>query len=548
NVAAQVVDWNGQPAILSTQHEITERKLAEEAASNALARLRDAVECIPGGFFLLDPEERLVLWNTQLGKDFPDMLPLLKPGMPFATILRSVADQVDRGGVDAESWQRQRLGQFRRAESGSSQLRFRDGRWFQLLDRRTSDGGRVCMRLEITDHKRQEQELRQAQKVEALGQLTGGIAHDFNNLLQVISGYTQLCMQQAGPSAVLQRQLRSILEAANKASQLTQQLRTFSRKQMLNPEVLNLNQVLEELATLLAPLLGEHLQLHLDQDPGLAPLVADRGMVEQVAMNLVINARDAMPDGGQITLQTRNALLDEAACRGQPGAEPGKYVLLACADSGVGMSPEVLEHIFEPFFTTKEAGKGTGLGLATVYGIVRQHKGVLQVSSQVGGGTRFHVYLPCQDLAPRAQAVDAQDEAPGGNQTILIAEDSAAVRDLLAQMLRERGYEVISTEDGEAAVEQFRRHADRVDLVILDVVMPRMKGVEALTNMRRIKPGVRALFTSGWYGEVEERQLRQHGAALLYKPYTPATLLWTVHQVLGGAAPGAPRDTGTQGR
>jgi signal transduction histidine kinase len=286
-----------------------------------------------------------------------------------------------------------RLEAFRLADR-TEEWRTKDGRWFRLVDRRTTEGGTVSLRDEITDSKLRETELRQAQKMEALGQLTGGVAHDFNNLMQVILGYAALAMKATGPEHPVGEYLTHIRAAGQRAAEVTNHLLTFSRKLVLNPGPVDLNALLAAQARLLERMLGEG--IHVDVRPlaGLQQVVADRGLLEQAIMNLVINARDALPHGGTILLSTDRADVDAEFCREHPWARPGAYALVRCADTGVGMSREARERLFEPFFTTKEPGKGTGLGLAMVYGIVRQHDGMVFVESEEGRGTTFTIYLP----------------------------------------------------------------------------------------------------------------------------------------------------------
>jgi len=378
--------------------------------------------------------------------------------------------------------------------------------------------------------------LRQAQKLEAVGRLAGGIAHDFNNLLQAIQGYASMAAAAPGLSAELADDLRQVLSASERAAGLTRQLLAFGRRQVLEPSHLDLNEVVADLMKMMGRIIGEHITLRLIPGHRLGAIWADRGQVEQVLMNLCVNARDAMADGGVLTVETENVALHESDLRAHPAARPGRYVLLSVTDTGTGIAPEVLEHIFEPFFTTKETGKGTGLGLATVHGIVHQHQGMVQAHSQPGRGTTFQVYLPSVE-AP-ATTAGRKDEGPvrGGTETILLAEDDPAVRALAERMLREAGYTVRVAADGAQALALGSDPAAAIDLAVLDVVMPLVNGRAVRDRLRQTHPGLRVLFASGYsehavhtdFIAAEGRDTR-----LLRKPYSREALLRAVRQALG---------------
>lgn len=371
------------------------------------------------------------------------------------------------------------------------------------------------------------------QKMEAIGQLAGGVAHDFNNLLTVISGFGEMLLTSERLDASLRDFVREIRRAGERAATLTRQLLAFSRKQMLQPQVMDLNILVEEAQKMLRRLIGEDIYLTASLDADLGAVKADPGQIEQVIMNLVVNARDAMPKGGHLTIETHNVDLDDGYTRNHVGAKPGRYVLLAVTDTGTGMSEEVKGHLFEPFFTTKEVGKGTGLGLSTVYGIVKQSGGHIEVYSEPKRGTTFKIYLP---RVPRAGSVSAAVlplPTPQGSETILLAEDEEGVRSLIRLALSSYGYNVIEGRHGEEAYEMFRRHPGGVDLLVTDVVMPRMSGRQLADLIHSAKPDIKVLFLSGYTDDAVVRHgLVEAGMPFLQKPFTPTMVVRKVREVL----------------
>ncbi|MCP4641276.1 MAG: response regulator [bacterium] len=379
-----------------------------------------------------------------------------------------------------------------------------------------------------------EGQLRQAQKMEAIGQLAGGVAHDFNNLLQVINGCTELALDDIASDDPAHEQLAEVAQAGKRAARLVQQLLTFSRRQVMQPESLDLNDVAGSLMKMIGRVIGEHIQVDFSPGHNLDRVFADRGMVEQSLMNLCLNSRDAMPDGGVLTIMIENARFDEARCLADPWADPGRYVLMRVQDTGGGMAPETVEHVFEPFFTTKEPGKGTGLGLATVYGIVKQHDGLIHAVSRPGSGTAMSVYFPASDQpAEVSEAGPAPTVVVRGSETILLAEDDAMVQSLAKRVLDGAGYTTFVVSDGREALRLFESHAADIDLVLLDVVMPEMSGPDAYEKMREMRPDVKVLFCSG-YSEtvVEEGYFSVEGHELLQKPYGTKLLLQRVRDLL----------------
>jgi len=378
-----------------------------------------------------------------------------------------------------------------------------------------------------------EEQVRVSHKMEAVGLLAGGVAHDFNNLLQVIHGYTSLALDPAAPWPERRASLDQVKAAADRATQLTQQLLAFGRKQTLQKSDLDLNQSLSDLLRMLRRLLGE--QITVDFIPGheLGNVHADRAQIDQVLLNLCLNARDALPDGGRITIETENVLVNGAFRESHPWARPGRYVLIAVSDNGVGMDKETLTHVFEPFFTTKPKGKGTGLGLSVVYGVVKQHDGMVHVYSEPGKGTTFKIYLPI--VARAATAVGPKHVAPParGSETILLAEDEPMVRELAFRILSRAGYKVIAAADGVAACATFAAHHDEIALLILDVVMPHLGGREVYERIAAQRPGIPVIFCSGYAGSaLAADALHAPGTHLLAKPYGADEMLQRVRSVL----------------
>jgi two-component system cell cycle sensor histidine kinase/response regulator CckA len=390
----------------------------------------------------------------------------------------------------------------------------------------------VALMRDITEQVRLERQLAQAQKMEAVGQLAGGIAHDFNNLLQVIQGFATLAAENTQPGEPNREHLGEVLSAADRAAELVRRLLAFSRREAFRPAVLDLNALIAEAGRLLRRLIGEHLELDIRSTPDLRPVLADAGQMEQVLINLCVNARDAMPSGGRIGLSTRNADLDARFCAANPWAREGQYACLEVADTGTGIAPEHREHIFEPFFTTKGPGRGTGLGLATVYGVVRQHSGLIQVESETGRGTVISVYLPVTGQRPEAPAAASGPRAqPGEGETVLLAEDDEQVRRLAVEVLTRAGYRVRVARDGEEAEARFLEAPGEVRLAVLDVVMPRGGGREVAERLRRIRPDLPVLFASGYSPEQLPESLAP-GHLVLDKPYRPEELLARVRQLL----------------
>jgi len=388
---------------------------------------------------------------------------------------------------------------------------------------------------DVTERRRLESHLRQSQKMEAIGRLAGGISHDFNNLLTVITGYSQWLLDEIPHNSPLAENAAEILMASNRAAALTNQLLAFSRNQVIHPIVLDLNSLVTRVDQMLRRLIGEDIELIVSTSPDLALVRADPVQIEQVILNLGINARDAMPDGGKLTIATSTAQIDEKSARDVPGCIPGDYILLAVSDTGCGIEEKIKPYIFEPFFTTKEVGKGTGLGLSTVYGIVKKCGGHIRVDSEPGAGALFWLYLPkaaetvLPVLAAKPQA------AGGGTETILLVEDEASVRRIVGAMLVRLGYTVLEVPDARSALNIATSHRQKpIHLVLTDVVMPQLSGPELARQLKALRGDLKVLLMSGYAGEPMLETGREPGAAYLQKPFTPDALAGKIREVLDG--------------
>lgn len=396
---------------------------------------------------------------------------------------------------------------------------------------------RLAVAQDISERRLLESQLRQALKMEAVGRLAGGVAHDFNNLLMVIKGHTELLLSVLSPSEQITRKIEQIDRSADRAAALTRQLLAFSRRQVLQPQVINMNSIVEEMGKLLPRLIGEDIELLIRTDEKLGTIRADASQMEQVLMNLAVNARDAMPSGGKLVVETSNCDLDHAFTASHPLMKPGPYVVLAVTDSGTGMDAETQAHIFEPFFTTKEKGKGTGLGLAMVYGIVKQSGGFIWVYSELNKGTSFKIYLPRVDRAEEhLTPTHPSAEVPMGSETVLLAEDEQDVREIAREFLESGGYCVIEAEDGREAMELARQNRGKIQLLVTDMVMPGMTGQELAVRLQSEDPGLNVIFMSG-YSERAATEMADADPSvrLLCKPFSRAAILRAVRESLHGS-------------
>ncbi len=530
----QVVPLGDGVAI--TASNVSERKRSEEALRDSEERWRSLVENLPGYLLLVDPEGRIVSANRPFaGRDLEDVLghsalDFVRPEhrerareTSRAVLERgeSVEYEVEMGTADST------LG-FWGVRAGPL---YREGRISGMILLATDITGRKQTEAALS---RTEDQLRQAAKMEAVGRVAGGVAHDFNNLLTAILGYAELALGRLGPEEPIRRHIDGIVRTATRASDLTRQLLAFSRKQVLSPRVLNLNDVMAASEGLFRRLLGEDIRLVSRLGSGLGATRVDRAQVEQILMNLVVNARDAMPEGGALVIETRNAQLDEAWAATHPGSSAGPHVLLSVNDTGVGMDPETQRHIFEPFFTTKELGRGTGLGLATVYGIVKQSGGYITVESTLGKGSTFRIFLPrVQEKATSVEATASTAAPVRGRETILLVEDEDVVRELAREALQEGGYTVLEARHPGEALLVAERQGDGLDLLLTDVVMPHMSGPELAQRLRDQRPDLRVLFMSGYTDDATLRHgVLRSEVFFLQKPFTPEVLARRVRETL----------------
>ena len=512
-----------------------ERRRAEAALREAEAGYSTLVEQAPVGIYRSNPAGRFLSANRALARILGYDSPAELLGLDMT---RDVyADPAERQRLlDRDSYTE------REYDEVEATWKRKDGRRLtvQLSVRAVRDGSGGVEYYEtfvrdVTEQRRLEGQLLQAQKMEAVGRLAGGVAHDFNNLLTVILSYSDLLLEDLPPEIPDRADVAEIRKAAVAASSLTRQLLAFSRQQVLEPRVLDVNTVVASTEKLLTRLLGEDVSLTTTLAAALGAVKVDPGQLEQIIMNLAVNARDAMPRGGRLSIETANVEMDESYVHGHPLARPGHYVMLAVSDTGTGMDAATQARIFEPFFTTKEAGKGTGLGLATVYGIVRQSSGFIWVYSEPGHGTSFKIYLPRVD-EPVSPAGAPAPQVVGGSETVLVVEDVAAVRAVTRQMLERQGYCVLEAANGATALSLARQHHSAIHLLVTDVVMPEVSGRELADQLVQLRPDMKVLFMSGYTDDAVVRHgILQEGIAYLQKPFTPDTLARKVRAVLDGS-------------
>jgi PAS domain S-box-containing protein len=519
--------------------DITERKQMEEALRESEERTRLIVETALDAVVTMDASGTITGWNAQAEAVF---------GWPRSEVIgRSLSETIVPPAY--REAHEKGLRYFLATGEGSLLNRrveitalHRSGREFPvelaISPARVGDTYTFSAFVrDITERKRLEDQLLQAQKMESVGRLAGGIAHDFNNLLTAILGYAELAEDETDPQEVRQY-LSHVRQAAEKASDLTRQLLTFARRQIIAPRTVNINDLILSLDKLLRRLIGENIELVMLPKEGLHSVKVDPGQFEQILVNLVVNSRDAMPDGGKITIETANVTLDAEYARQHEEVVPGEYVLLAVSDTGSGMEEAIRLHIFEPFFTTKEKGRGTGLGLATVYGIVKQSGGHIWLYSEPGEGTAFKIYLPRTTETPEAVSnAPRKTVQPGGSETILLVEDEPAVRALAAQTLQARGYAVIEAMNGEEALRLVKGREAQIRLLITDVVMPQMNGKELAERLQALHPGMKVLYSSGYTeNTIVHHGVLKPGIAFLSKPFTPTMLAGKVREVLDSGA------------
>jgi PAS domain S-box-containing protein len=509
-----------------------ERRKAVAALRESEKRLQAILDNSPAFIFLKDTEGRYLYVNPQFGQLTP-----LAPEQILGKTDDEIFPPEQAAAFRANDLKVLQAGvalEFEEVAGHQDELHTSIVAKFPL---RNTEGTvyAICgIATDITQRKSLEAQLRQAQKMEAIGRLAGGIAHDFNNLLTVIIGFSELMLLSLPVGVPHHDSVEQIRQAGEKGASLTRQLLAFSRQQVLQPKVLDLNAVVANMDTMLQRVIGEDIDLLTMLSPSLTSVKADPGQIQQILMNLVVNARDAMPEGGRLTIETADVVLDTDYARRHVDVSPGRYVLLAVSDTGCGMDKQTQARLFEPFFTTKAEGKGTGLGLSTVYGIVKQSGGNIWVYSEPGHGTTFRIYLPRIEEAAQAVEPDkAQEPSPRGSETILLVEDEAGVRNLAKTILQTQGYTVLEAAQGEEALRLSGQHEGLIHLMVTDMVMPEMSGRELAERLKPLRPNMKILFVSGYtdkamlhHGELDP------GMAFLQKPFTPQTLARKVREVL----------------
>jgi PAS domain S-box-containing protein len=527
------VELEGKPYIAGIGIDLTDRKRAEEAVRRSEAALRSFVEHAPYGIGAISVfQDRFVHAN-------PALVRLLGYNSEAEVLALSVSRDVYSAGATSEFQAQPRQADFFSVEEFT--WKRKDGKpvMVRASRRRTSSQGGEGDIIEIiaedvTAGKSLEEQLRHVQKMEALGQLAGSVAHDFSNLLGVIIGYSELLSAGIGSTGMVRARLETIKKAGMRAASLTSQLLAFSRRQVLQPRVMNLNSLVTETQKMLERLMGEDIEQKLALDPALGKTKADPGQMVQVIMNLAVNARDAMPTGGTLTLETANVSFKDAISFYSVVVPPGDYVMLSVSDTGTGMDAETLGHIFEPFFTTKEAGKGTGLGLATVYGIVKQSGGYVFADSELQKGTSFKVYLPRIEQPFEVAPVQITPvEIPPSSQVLLVVEDERAFRDLLQEGLQSKGYQVLVAANGVEALQVAEKYKGSISVLVTDVIMPQMSGPELAKNLKKVRPHTDVLYMSGYADEKVANISHSDGAlTLIQKPFYLDDLVRKIQEIL----------------
>jgi two-component system cell cycle sensor histidine kinase/response regulator CckA len=521
--------------------DVTERKFAESRLREVNDRLQTVIETSPLGIFVLDLDGKVQSWNRAAEKLF---------GWPEAEVLGHLMPSL---ADDDFPQLRQRLELARGGENPGileTRCRIKDGTlievniWPALLRNELgSVTGVIFLIADVTERRRLEEQFRQAQKMEAIGRLAGGVAHDFNNLLTVITGYSQMVMNRMQPSSPSVADMREVMRAADRAASLTRQLLALSRRQVVELTVLDVNMLVADMERLLQRIIGEDVRLVTELGANVGPVLGDRSQLELVLLNLAINARDAMPNGGTLTIETGEVTLSHVEIpQRRTTALSGRCVMMAVSDTGTGMDPQVRAQIFEPFFTTKEAGKGTGLGLSTSYGIVRQHGGDIWVDTEVGSGTTFKVYLPMAGGSGASPSSERPKRTapPVCSATILLVEDDLSVANVMRDTLEMQGFKVLAANNPEQALDLAAGYPETIHLLLSDIVLQSQHGVELARQIRKSRPEIRVLFVSGYTGAaIGNQPVPEPGSAFLQKPFAPEVLAAKVREVLNEDTDGA---------
>jgi two-component system cell cycle sensor histidine kinase/response regulator CckA len=516
--------------IIAVSRNITARKRAEETLRDTSQTLRTIFDASVLAIVALDRDGRVTLWSNAATRLFGWSAQELL-GRPLPIVPEDKRAEFDEGRARSLAGKDVIYETQRRRKDGSLVDVLRSSAAF--FDPQGELAGSMAIFVDLTERKQLEEQLRQAAKMEGIGRLAGGIAHDFNNLLTVIGGRSYILLSQLPEGHAMRRDLILIQQTGDRAAALTRQLLAFSRKQTLTPAVIDLNEIVSGMRTLLARVLGEDVDLIMDLDPSLGNVTADPGQLEQVILNMAVNARDAMPEGGPLTLETRHVEVDPTYARQKVELAPGPYEVLSISDTGVGMDAATVARVFEPFFTTKPVGKGTGLGLATAYGIVKQSGGHITVYSELGSGTTFRIYLPRTEGSESAPVLVEEPAARRGTEVVLLAEDDANLRALTCDILASEGYTVLESQDVEEALRIAERQDGTIQLLLTDVVMPQMNGRALAEAVRRFRPDVKVLYMSGYTDDaIVHHGVLDPGTALLQKPFSPAVLARKVREVL----------------
>lgn len=531
-IGKDFIDESNQPGVIVNSRDITSRRRAEEGLREAHATLQTVIETAPVAIYTLDCNQHVLSWNACAEKIFgwtaDEIIGKLLPTIPSALGPGSMKqfERLCRGETLAayETSRTRKDGTLIDVTIWTAPLRDGKGNIYGIMSTVA----------DVTERKKLEDQLRQSQRMDAVGQLAGGIAHDFNNILTIIAGYSDLLLNMLDDKTSLRRNVEEIRRASDRAAALTNQLLAFSRRQVLQARVLNLNAVILDVETMLDRLIGEDIELRMDLDQSLGNIKADAAQIEQVILNLVINAREAMPDGGRLVIGTKSITISgETGDRGMALA-PGRYAVLSVADTGHGMTAETASHVFEPFFTTKPIGKGTGLGLSTAYGIVRQSGGEITIRSRISEGSTFDVYLPIVDEAATVPDSSLVAAAPArGTETILLAEDENTVRELIQEVLHNQGYAVLAASHGAEALELALNRGERIDLLVTDLVMPHMNGRDLAERCTAAHPEMKVLYMSGYTDNtLVPGGMLTTGMEFIQKPFSPDDLARRIRQVL----------------
>jgi PAS domain S-box-containing protein len=530
--SAEIIRIEDKKLILSTWLDISDLKRTEEELRDSKEYLNQIINSIGDPLFVKDSQHRMVLANAAMcafagrsaeeliGKTANDYLP-----KEAAASLWEQEEKVLATGLEFVAEEDISDGQGRMHAIMSKK---------DLLIDKNGNKQVIGVLRDITDQKRLQAQFLQAQKMEAIGMLAGGVAHDFNNLLNVINGYTEIMLEEISQEHPMRRDLLQVMDAGKRAAALTVQLLAFSRKQIMQPEILNLNAAIEQMSGMLRRMIGEDIESITMLEPDLGLVHADPTQIQQILLNLAVNARDAMPQGGKLTIETANVHFGEGYVQEHPLAKAGSYVMLAVSDNGIGMDAATQARLFEPFFTTKGKGRGTGLGLSTVYGIVKQSNGFIWVYSELGKGTTFKIYLPRAEGQVK-EVLEENDEGPRlqGSEVMLIVEDEEALRALTCRVFREHGYQTLEASNGIDALDIAKKHVGIIHMVVTDVVMPAMGGNALVSQLKAARPEIKALFVSGY----TDNAIVHHGildsdVEFLQKPYTAESLLRKAREIL----------------